>query len=241
MKLLIIRHGESANNLLHATTGSYEGRVPDPQLTELGELQCRELARAMVAGLQPSPQVLYTSLMRRAVETCVPIADALDIAIQGHLEAYECGGPYQGTPHKPSPHPGAPASELLAISPRLRLPDGVDETGWYHGRGEDDLERADRGARVIEGLKRRHLGQDVLIGLVCHEWISQYLVRAALGFQAPGGIAEPWLSLSNTGTTLIDFEQPVPVTEAAHNGGAVERVLEWHNNVTHLEFHQITG
>ena len=34
VKLLIIRHGQSANNLLHATTGSYAGREADPLLTE---------------------------------------------------------------------------------------------------------------------------------------------------------------------------------------------------------------
>lgn len=241
MKLLIIRHGESANNLLHATTGSYEGRHPDPHLTPLGELQCQKLARAMLAGLQPAPQVLYSSLMRRALQSAAPIAEALDLDVIGHLEAYECGGPYIGTPVDPRPYPGASADELMAISARLKLPPGVDETGWYRGSGEDDLERAARGARVIDGLKEQYLGQEILIGLVCHEWIGQYLVRAALGFRAPGGIAEPWLSLNNAGTTLIDFEQPVPVTETAHDGGEVERVLEWHNNYVHLEFDQISG
>lgn len=241
MKLLIIRHGESANNLLHATTGSYEGRAADPHLTALGQLQCQKLARAMLAGLQPAPQVLYSSLMRRAVQTADAIAESLEMDILGHLEAYECGGPYVGTPANPQPYSGASASELMEISPRLKLPAGVDEDGWYHGSGESDLERAARGARVIDGLKQQYLGQDVMIGMVCHEWISQYLVRAALGFRAPGGIAEPWLSLSNSATTLIDFEQPVPVTETVHDGGEVERVLEWHNNYVHLEYDQITG
>lgn len=241
MKLLIIRHGESANNLLHATTGSYEGRSPDPRLTELGELQCRKLARAMLAGLQPAPDILYSSLMWRAVQSAAPIAEALDLEILGHLEAYECGGPYTGTPQHPRPFPGASARELMSISARLKLPGAVDETGWYRGQGEDDPERAARGQRVIDGLKAEHMGQDVLVGLICHEWISQHFVRAALGFQTPDGIAEPWLSLNNTGTTLIDCEQPTPVTETTHNGGAVERVLEWHNNSVHLEFDQFTG
>ncbi len=241
MKLLIIRHGESENNRLHALTGSYEGRSPDPRLTSTGEEQAGQLAQAMLSGLQPAPQVLYSSLMWRAVQTSAVIADALDLPVLGHLEAYECGGPYVGTPQQPIPAPGASASELVGITPRLQLPVGVDETGWYRGDGEDDRERAQRGARVIEGLKRLYLGQEILIGLVCHEWISQHLVRAALGFHARDGVAEPWLSLRNTATTLIDFEQPVPVTEIDHQGGELERVLHWHNNYVHLSPGLLTG
>ncbi len=241
VKLLIIRHGQSANNLLHATTGSYAGREADPLLTELGRLQAARLAEAMVVGRQPAPQVLYTSLMSRAVQTAAVIAETLDIEVHGRLDAFECGGPYLGMPEDPTPYCGAPASALRALSDRLVLPAGADETGWYRGDGEDDLERAYRGARVIHDLKQAHLGTDRLVALVCHEWISQHLVRAALGFHADNGVAEPWLSLNNTGTIMIDFEQPVPVTEATHDGGLIERVLEWHNNTSHLLPEQITG
>ena len=86
-----------------------------------------------------------------------------------------------------------------------------------------------------------HLGSEVLVGLVCHEWISQYLLRAALGFHANEGIAEPWLALYNTGTILLDFEQPVPITETHHSGGELERVLEWHNCFVHLPADEISG
>lgn len=239
--MLIIRHGESTNNLLHATTGSFEGRSPDPLLTERGERQARLLAAGMLAGQQPAPDVLYSSLMLRAVQTAAPIAAALGLEIHGHLDAYECGGPYSGSPQRPHPHPGASDRELSAVSPHLVLPAAVDGSGWYRGHGEDDPARALRGKRVIEGLKERHLGQDVVVAVVCHEWVSQHLVRAALGFDAIGGVAEPWLALSNTGTTLIDLEQPVPATEALHDGGPVERVLEWHNRVGHLPAELVTG
>ncbi len=241
VRLLIIRHGESSNNLLHSTTGSFEGRSPDPELTELGRRQAEALARAMLDGDQPAPDILYCSLMLRAVQTAAPIADALRISITGHLEAYECGGPYEGSPQHPKPHPGAPAQRLLAESSRLVLPDGVDGTGWYRGHGEDDPARAARGRRVIDGLLDRHQGHDVLVGVVCHEWISQHLIRAALGFDAKDGIAEPWFGLSNTGTTLIDMERPVPMTEALHDGGPMERVLVWHNQTRHLPRELFSG
>lgn len=234
MKLLIIRHGQSSNNLLHATTGSFDGRSADPELTELGLAQCHALADAMVGGVQPAPDVLYSSLMARAVQTAAVLADALDLPVIGHAELYECGGPYHGSPADPQHYPGATATQLRGMSARLRLPAGAGDEGWYFGNGEDDQARADRGARVIEQLRQAHFGTDVLVGVVCHEWISQYLIRAALDFHAEGGIAEPWLRLHNTATTLIDFEQPVPETEAFHGGSDLERVLVWHNSSVHL-------
>lgn len=241
MKLLIIRHGESTNNLLHATTGGFEGREPDPELTTRGARQADILAAAMRDGVQPAPTILYSSLMKRAVQTAAAIAAALDMRILGHLETYEAGGPYEGLPHAPVPHPGATRAELLGITDRLDLPDGVDETGWYRGDGEDDPARAARGVRVVRGLLASYAGTDETVGVVCHEWIAQYLIRAAIGFTAHKGIAEPWMGLANTGTTFIDMEQPVPVTEAAHAGGHVERVLTWHNNTRHLPLDLITG
>lgn len=241
MKLLIIRHGQSSNNLLHANTGSYDGRLPDPEMTDLGHRQSQRLAQAMLHEAQPAPDVLYSSLMVRAVQTAAPIADALDIPVLGHLEAYECGGPYVGVPNDPQPHPGATRSELEQLCPRLELPPEVDDSGWYRGSTESMQQRATRGRKVITDLRRSYGGQDITIGIVCHEMIAQYFIRAALGFETVGGIVEPWLSLNNTGTTYVDFEQPVPVTETEHSGHAIERVLSWHNNCVHLDAEEISG
>ncbi len=241
MKLLIIRHGESTNNLLHATTGGFEGRSPDPLLTPRGQQQAQSLAQAMIDGAQPAPTVIYCSLMSRAIQTAAPLADALDLPIVGHPEIYEAGGPYEGDPTDPVPHPGASRSELQALTPRIVLPTEAEESGWYHGHGEDDPARAERGAMVIRQMVAAHAGQDYIVGLVCHEWIAQYLIRAAIGFHAVGGVAEPWMGLNNTGTTFIDMEQPVPVTETSHNGASLERVLTWHNNTRHLPLDLITG
>lgn len=241
MKLLIIRHGQSENNLLHATTGSYDGRSPDPEMTDLGHQQAQLLADSMTVMAQPAPDVLYSSLMVRAVQTAVPIANTLDIPIYGHMDAYECGGPYVGVPHDPQPHPGASRETLQALSERLILPDEVDESGWYRGSTESMVERGRRGHKVITDLRKQYSGQDITIGIVCHEMIAQYLIRSSLGFETSDGSVEPWLSLNNTGTTYIDFEQPVPVTETEHSGHEIERVLAWHNNCVHLDADHISG
>ena len=49
MHLYIIRHAQSANNELYATTGGSKGRQADPPLTELGHRQAQVLARALAA------------------------------------------------------------------------------------------------------------------------------------------------------------------------------------------------
>lgn len=241
MKLLIIRHGQSLNNQLYSMTGSYDRRSPDPELTELGHLQAQRLVEAMQGGIQPWVDVLYSSLMTRALQTAGPIAECCGVDVLGHPEAYECGGPYCGSPVDPVPHPGSPRSQLQSIHHRIVLSDQATEEGWYDGQGEDEPARAERGRRVIADLKDRYLGQDVTVGLVCHEMISQYLLRAAIDFHPVNGLAEPWFSLNNTGTIYIDMEQPTPVTEIEHNGGHTERVVEWHNNCGHLRLDEISG
>lgn len=44
VELLLIRHGQSANNALEHAAGDLGGRLPDPPLTPLGHAQARWLA-----------------------------------------------------------------------------------------------------------------------------------------------------------------------------------------------------
>ena len=232
MHLLIIRHGQSSNNLLYATTGSAHGRSPDPELTELGHQQAGQLADFFAAGRIIRPNVLISSLMMRAVQTAAPLAEALDVPIEGHLELNEVRGVFQGAPGAYEQHPGSPASVLNGASARLVLPDGAGEHGWYDRGVETPAGAVLRADQVVQSLRQRFGETDTVVGIVCHEWISQYILRSAIGLLTPENSEIPWFVLNNTGTTLIEF----PIGE---NAGLPPTVV-WTNRTDHLAADQTT-
>ena len=236
MRLLLIRHGESANNRIHAETGSWSGRSPDPELTDLGHLQAGKLAGHWIDTQLPRPSALYTSLMRRAVATAAPLAAALDLPLQGHPLLHEVGGVYEADDEGPKvtgvPRPGSPASSLLALSPNLVLPTQADETGWHRRPFEPPAHAWDRACEVAAELRSAHGDTDHLIGLVSHAWFAQYLIHALLGWEpAPDGRLTAWLVIHNTGHTLIELEP----------GSGWPPALVWLNRLDHLGQDEISS
>jgi len=77
VRLLLVRHGESTNNNLMATSRDLyvRSRVPDAPLTERGRDQARRVGAALAACTVPV-QHLYTSAMARALETAAIAAAA---------------------------------------------------------------------------------------------------------------------------------------------------------------------
>ncbi|MFC6616548.1 phosphoglycerate mutase family protein [Deinococcus radiophilus] len=124
MNIILVRHAQSANNLLYDETGSSEGRHADPPLTELGHTQAAALADfARTDATWQGVTHLYCSLTRRAVQTAAPLAAALGLGVQGLALAYEAGGLFQRDAEGvPQPVPGLTHAELLAESPALRWP-----------------------------------------------------------------------------------------------------------------------
>ena len=236
MQLLLIRHAQSVNNLLLETTGAEDGRIPDPELTPRGLEQAELLGQAFGEGHLPRPDLLISSLMRRAVQTVAPISAALDMPIQGDATVYEVKGVHLGIPDSPQgaqPHPGAPASELLAIAPKLQLPVGADEAGWYHSPVETPELAWRRAQAVIDGLGARFGDTDHLIGIVTHGWFAQFLIRAFVSWAPQQHAGLPtWLELWNTSTTLLRCPGP---------GSYHPTSIAWLNRVDHLPASMITS
>ncbi len=236
MRLLLIRHGESENNRIHAETGSWSGRSPDPGLTELGHTQAAKLADFYVERQLPRPDVLLTSLMRRAVATAAPLARALDLPLHGHPLLHEVGGVYEADSEGPQvvgiPRPGSPASALLALSPHLVLPGDADETGWHRRPFEPPGHAWDRACEVAAELRASYGGTDQLVGVVSHAWFSQYLIHALLGW-APetDGRLSAWLVIHNSGHTLLELEP----------GTGWPPALVWLNRHDHLADGELTS
>lgn len=236
MRLLLIRHGESQNNRLHADTGSWAGRTPDPDLTALGRHQADRLAHHFRSYRVARPDVMVTSLMRRAVATAAPIARTLDLPLEGHPLLHEVGGVFEGPDEGPqvsgTTHPGSPASALLDLSPHLVLPEEADEDGWHRRPFEVPAAAWHRACEVVDALLDRFGETDQLVALVTHAWFSQYLLHALLGWQ-PGqdGRLSAWLVMNNTGHTLLEL-RPGPDWPPA---------LVWLNRHDHLSESEVTG
>ncbi|MGC3953053.1 MAG: histidine phosphatase family protein [Propionicimonas sp.] len=236
MRLLLIRHGESENNRIRSETGSWQGRSPDPELTDLGHRQASRLADFYLERELPRPDVLLTSLMRRAVSTAAPLAKALDLPLRGHPLLYEVGGVFEADDEGPevagTPRPGSPASTLLALSPHLVLPSEADESGWHRRPFEPPAHAWDRACEVAGELIARYGDTDQLVALVGHAWFSQFLIHALLGWEpAADGRLTAWLVINNTGHTLIELAP----------GDDWPPAVVWLNRHDHLPADEVTG
>ena len=215
MRFVVIRHGQSTNNLLWEQTGSSTGRHHDPELTDLGRTQAERLAAAAADGTLPwRPTQIHTSLMTRAVQTAAPLADALDLELQGHVDAYETGGPFtEDDDGVRTAHRGAGAAALQTLTGRLVLPATATPEGWYDRDVEDaDEIAAERARRLIEDLRGRHTEDDV-VAVVTHGAFFQVLLRALLGIDAMTG----WVVKHNTAVSLFaDAPETSLTTTTAH-------------------------
>ncbi|GLY48098.1 histidine phosphatase family protein [Lentzea sp. NBRC 102530] len=75
MRLLLVRHGETASN----TERRLDTAMPGPPLTELGHKQARELADALASE---SLTAVYASIGLRAQQTALPTAERFGLPVQ---------------------------------------------------------------------------------------------------------------------------------------------------------------
>ena len=247
MQLYYIRHGQSENNLLWDQTGASEGRSEDPALTEVGEQQAKRLAEHLTtaaADLDINGRDyqnihgygithLYCSLMVRAVATAVILAQRLDIPPVAWPDLHETGGIFHYNPESEEVTglPGRPRSYFETHFPTLRLPNDLDEAGWWDRPFEGYEERPARAQRVLEELLARHGGSEDRVALISHGGFYNHLLAAILGLpnvDLPRPKSEksrkseeseeensepsqksqrrPWFILNNAAISRIDFD-----------------------------------
>lgn len=233
MRLLLIRHGESENNGIYRSSGGdYSQLVADPGLTELGQLQAEKLAAFFADSDLPRPSVLYTSLMKRAVATAAPIAAALNLDAIGRLDLHEVAVAGDGPPGATAPSPGQPASVLRDINPRLLVPAGATEQGWYVGPFETPAVAWARAERFTAWLLDTYLGTDTCVGIVGHGWFHQLVLRVLVQHPPhPDGTLQSWFRMYNTATIALSLP--------GHFAAEVADVY-WINRFDHLAPHELT-
>ena len=75
MRLLLVRHGETASNIER----KLDTAMPGPPLTELGQKQARELADTLAAE---DITAVYASIGLRAQQTALPTAERFGLPLQ---------------------------------------------------------------------------------------------------------------------------------------------------------------
>jgi probable phosphoglycerate mutase len=181
-RLVFVRHGESVH--------SVEGVVGGPQgcrgLTVLGHEQARRLSGRLAEDLAADgPVAVYSSVLRRAVETAHPIAAAL-----GANPVQDCG---LCTWHIPSYADGLPTS-------RFQTDHAIGGGGVFRPFEEGNESWAElvvRTSRAIMDIAHRHRGGTVVlvghtetVNSSFHALAAQPLYRAFDLKVAPASVTE---------------------------------------------------
>ncbi len=236
MQLYIIRHAQSFNNALTDWTE----RVSDPPLTELGEQQADLLAAYLASTPAEAEQPgsgahyvnrtgfrftrLFTSAMRRALQTAAPIGQAIGLQPEVWVDIHETGGVFLDY-HEGRGLPGLKRAEMAEQFPSIRLSPEVDEDGWWNREQETEEQWLARAARVAAELRDRYAGTDEHIGLVTHGGFAAVLLYSLFGHPWPPTVIFPHL---NTAISRLDFTRDGTI------------VVQYFNRVEHLPTELLT-
>lgn len=172
-RLLLIRHGQSANNAQPEHL-----RVCDPDLTMIGVQQAHATAQHLK---QFSITHLYCSPFLRALETIRPIAVAHELAVNVRPNIFEQGGCYSGYGESGKRgEPGMGFSELQKKYPDWQIDPAIAESGWW-GKDYETYEDASiRAEAVADWIVTEIAHQPGLHAMVIHADFKALLVPAIL-------------------------------------------------------------
>ncbi len=186
MHLYLIRHGQSYVNL-----ADWEGGAIDTGLTPLGQEQAARLARWLAAHV--AAEALYSSTMRRAVETAEVVGQAVGLPVQQDDRLREIGNCWP---------------DATSINVESEPPTFADF--WASERpfspivpeGETWGDFVTRVGRFISEATARHAGEAEAALVICHGGV----INAALDIAFNVG---PWrrtdVWVHNTGITHCEY------------------------------------
>ena len=224
MKLYLVRHAQSANNVLWNGTDQVEGRSSDPEITDLGHQQAARVgAHFAQTGNEPRQHPLdestssdfdlthiYCSLMTRSILTAEYIAAHCKIPAQALPDIFEQYGIYE---HDSSGAmrglPGPGREYFTTRFPDIRLPENVNEAGWWNRDAETTSEFILRVKTVVDSIRQQHAHTDDSVAMVVHgDFIDQFINELMGAPRHQHNYKNDWVAnwtFHNTSISRIDF------------------------------------
>jgi len=210
MELIVIRHGESLNNVPGSTW------MPDPDLSPRGIEQARALGERM-AGVRID--ALLASPLKRALRTANEISIRKgNMPVRILHELVEIGTDYRTICHAEA------RAFCPAALPYEDLPAGNYGDGYYL-HIKDPWYMMSRGYRVISRI-RQTFPEDAAVAIVAHVGFNQRLLAAALGIPCPPGLK---FEQGNTCVNVIRY--------SLGEDGREQTRLVLLNDTSHLRWH----
>jgi len=209
MHVLLIRHGQSKNNILEAAHGCGKTfnskRSIDPPLSDLGKQQAQLLGVHLGGQLHRSRHKvhLFCSSMTRAVQTLMPLARVLDLKPTVHPSLHEVNGFYDTNGQKVR---GPDRAALKALCPEFSV-DAIPEEGQGDETGAEAWQRATQVVGMLNDWAMTDRYKDQVIIIVSHNDTIALLARllmvpsgqTAVSDTPEGLFPESYWPMNNTG------------------------------------------
>ena len=236
-KLYLIRHAQSANNVLWNGSDQVEGRTSDPEITELGHRQAETLG-IHLAHPESEPRQhpfntvkdtrfglthVYCSLMSRSILTAEYIARACNLDLQALPDIFERHGIYDIDQNGAQQGiPGQGRDYFEDRFPKLRLPDDMNSDGWWNRPAESDDDFFERMESVVTKIRQQLAYNDDCIAMVAHgDFIDQFVNQLMGVARHQHNYDNHWVAnwtFHNTSISRFDF------VNGAHNVVYLNRI-----------------
>lgn len=236
-RLYLIRHAQSANNEVWDGSDHHPGRHPDPEITEIGHRQAAALARYL-AHPESEPRQhpfvppgradfglthVYCSLMSRSIATAEYIAAACRLTLRARADLFEKHGIYDADAEGKLVGVAGPGRAYFEQRfPRLELPDGIGEDGWWNRPMEDEPAFVERMRGVVADFRARLDASEENLALVAHGDFLDQFINELMGVERHRhNYDQHWVAnwtFHNTSISRIDF------VNGAHNVVYLNRI-----------------